>query len=436
MVNDQGAAVKLDRVGVAFDDERLVSDAGLLLPATLAGRFGLERLVNETVRLGEGVPGAALPGRKVLSLVHGMLAGADCIDDVDVLRAGSTGLVLGHAVMAPSTLGTFLRAFTFGHVRQLDRVLDLSLQRAWVAGAGPGDQRLVIDIDSFIGEVHGYQKQGAGYGYTKKLGYHPLLATRAGSAEVLHIRNRRGQANTQRGNPRFVDELLARVRRAGATGTILIRADSGFENKKLFTRLDGQGVEFSIGVKLHKHVRAAIDEIPEERWQPLADYPETGEAEIAETTLGRWRLIVRRVRTLGEQEQLFATWQHFAFATNRAEPLELVEAEHREHAVVELAIRDLKEQALAHFPSGKFAANSAWTVIAALAHNLGRWTGIIGLPEQPPRTARTRRRRLFEIPGRLTRTARQWTLHMPARWPWQQDFTEALTRIRALPAPG
>jgi hypothetical protein len=120
----------------------------------------------------------------------------------------------------------------------------------------------------------------------------------------------------------------------------------------VFTRLDGQGAEFSIGVKLHKHVRAAIDEIPEERWQPLADYPETGEAEIAETTLGRWRLIVRRVRTLGEQEQLFETWQHFAFATNRSEPLEIVEAEHRDHAVVELAIRDLKEQALAHFPSG------------------------------------------------------------------------------------
>jgi hypothetical protein len=435
MVNDRAVGVGLDGVRVVFDDERAVSDAGLLLPATLAGRLGIERLVNEAVDL-QGRTGGALPGRKVLSLVHGMLAGADCIDEMDVLRAGRTGLVLGHAVMAPSTLGTFLRAFTFGHVRQLDRVLGVALERAWKAGAGPGDRRLVIDIDSFIGEVCGYQKQGAGYGYTHKLGYHPLLATRAGSAEVLHIRNRRGQANTQRGNPRFVDELLARVRRAGVTGTILIRADSGFENKKVFTRLDARGVEFSIGVKLRKHVRAAIGEIPEERWRPLADYPETGVAEIAETTLGAWRLIVRRVRTLGEQEQLFETWQHFAFATNRSEPLELVEAEHREHATVELAIRDLKEQALCHFPSGKFAANSAWTVIAALAHNLGRWTSMLGLPEQTPRTARTRRRRLFRIPGRLTRSARQWTLHMPARWPWQHDFDQALTRIRALPAPG
>jgi hypothetical protein len=369
-----------------------------------------------------------------MSLVSGMLAGGDCIDDMDVLRAGSTGLVLGHRVMAPSTLGTFLRAFTFGHVRQLDRVLDETLARAWQAGAGPGDQRLVIDIDSFIGEVCGYQKQGAGYGYTKKLGYHPLLATRAGSSEVLHIRNRKGSANTQRGQQRFLDELLARVRRARATGTILVRGDSGFENQKVFKRLDDQGVEFSIGVKQHKHIRAAIDQIAGDQWQTLQDYPDTGEAQIAETMLGQWRLIARRVRTLGGQDQLFDTWQHFAFLSNRTEPLVLVESEHREHAVVELAIRDLKDQALAHFPSGKFDANSAWCVIAALAHNLGRWTSMIGLPDHVPRTAATRRRRLFQIPGRLTRTARQWTLHLPARWPWQEQFTEALERIRALPA--
>ena len=433
MVRDEQPLVKLDSVGISFDEERLVSDAGLLLPASLANRLELERLVNDTVRRGDGVPGAALPGRKVMSLVHGMLAGADCIDEMDVLRAGSTGLVLGHAVMAPSTLGIFLRAFSFGHVRQLDRVLDLSLRRAWTAGAGPGGERLVIDIDSFIGEVHGDQKQGAGYGYTKRLGYHPLLATRAGSAEVLHIRNRKGQANTQRGNPRFVAELLARVRRAGATGPILVRADSGFENTTVFRRLDSEGIAFSIGVKLQKHVREAIEQIPQEQWQPLEDYPESGIAEIAETTLGPWRLVVRRVHTFGPQEQLFAAWRHFAFVSNRREPLQLVEAEHREHAVVELAIRDLKEQALAHFPSGKFAANSAWCVIAALAHNLGRWTSMIGLPEQKPRTARTRRRRLFQVPGRLTRSARQWTLHLPARWPWQHDFDRALACIRALP---
>jgi hypothetical protein len=438
MVHDQSDVIEgpasFDQIAVVFDEQRLVSDAGLLLSASLAGRLGIERVVNDSVWLGHGVPGAALPGRKVMSLVHGMLAGADSIDDMDVLRAGSTGLILGHGVMAPSTLGTFLRAFTFGHVRQLDRVLDESLRRAWAAGAGPGDQRLVIDIDSFVGEVHGYKKQGASYGYTKQLGYHPLVATRSGTGEVLHIRNRKGKANTQRGNPRFVDELLARVRRAGATETILIRADSGFENHKLFKTFDARGVEFSIGVKQRKPIRALIDQIPEADWVTLADYPQDGEAQIAETKLGDWRLIVRRTRLVGKQAELFPNWQYFAFASNRTEPLLLVEAEHREHAVVELAIRDLKDQALAHFPSGQFHANSAWTVIAALAHNLGRWTSQIGLPHDSTRTAATRRRRLFRIPGRMTRTSRQWTLRMPARWPWQQDFDDALTRIRALPA--
>jgi Transposase DDE domain group 1 len=437
MVHDQADVIQgpasVDQIAVVFDEQRLVSDAGLLLTASLAGRLGIERVVNDSVWLGHGVPGAAMPGRKVMSLVHGMLAGADSIDDMDVLRAGSTGLILGHGVMAPSTLGTFLRAFTFGHVRQLDHVLDESLRRAWAAGAGPGDQRLVIDIDSFVGEVHGDQKQGAGYGYTKQLGYHPLVATRSGTGEVLHIRNRKGKANTQRGNPRFVDELLARVRRAGATGTILIRADTGFENHKLFKTFDARGVEFSIGVKQRKPIRALIEEIPETAWVTLVDYPKTGEAQIAETKLAGWRLIVRRTRLTGAQAELFPDWRHHAFATNRTEALELVEAEYREHAVVELAIRDLKDQALAHFPS-QYSANSAWTVIAALAHNLGRWTSLIGLPQDTTRTAATRRRRLFRIPGRLTRTSRQWTLRMPARWPWQQDFDDALTRIRALPA--
>src|SRR6516165_10031986 len=330
MVKDREGVV-LDRLAVAFDDERAVANAGLLLPASLAGRLGIEELVNETVDL-SGRPGGAGPGRKVLTLCHAMLLGADSIDDCDVLRSGRTGLVLGHELRAPSTLGTFLRAFTFGHVRRLDRVLAESLRQAWEAGAGPGEERLVIDIDSFVGEVHGYQKQGAAYGYTRELGYHPLLATRAGTREVLHIRNRKGSANTQRGNPRFVDELLARVRRAGASGEILIRADNGFENKAVFAKLDRQGVLFSIGVKQHKHVREAIEQIPAEDWTPLADYPDSGKAEIAETTLNGYRLIVRRVQTLGQQAQLFDTWQYHAFQTNRTEPLALVEAEHREHA--------------------------------------------------------------------------------------------------------
>jgi len=399
-----------------------------MVTATLAERLGIEELVNESVWLDPRLPGACLPGRKVMSLVHGILAGADSIDDINVLRAGSTGLILGHRVMAPSTLGTFLRAFTFGHVRQLDRVLDVTLARAWESGAGPGDGPLVVDIDSFIGEVCSDQKQGAGYGHTKKLGYHPILAVRADTGEVLHIRNRKGKANTQRGAARFVDELIARVRRAGHHGPIIIRADSGFENHKVFKTLDARGIEFSIGVKQSKTIRALIAQIPEENWVTIANYPDTGEAQIAETTLkGRTRLV-------GAQAELFPDWRHHAFATNRTMPMLVADIDHRDHATIELVIRDLKDQALAHFPSGQMHANSAWTVIAALAHNLGRWTTQISLPDRPVQTARARRRHLFQIPARLTRTSRQWTLRMPARWPWQHDFNTVLDAIRALPA--
>ena len=330
----------------------------------------------------------------------------------------------------------FLRSFTFGHVRQLDRVLGQALRRAWQAGAGPGTERLVIDVDSFVGQVHGSAKQGAGYGYTQQLGYHPLLATRSDTSEVLHVRLRKGQANTQRGALRFVDELLARVRRAGAAGQILLRADSGFWNKQVTARLRERGCRYSIGVTLQRHVSTRIAEIPDTDWQPVPDYPDTGVCELAETTLGSERLIVRRVHLHAQEAQteLFAYWRHHAFITNRSAPLAEVDAEHRRHAQVELVIRDLKDQALAHFPSGQFNANSAWTVIACLAHNLGRWTAQLGLCDPTPRAARTLRRRLFCLPGRLTRTARRWTLHLPARWPWQTDFIEALTRIRALPA--
>src|SRR5688572_14435674 len=430
MVHDRA-----DRFEVAFDDERAVANAGLLLPVTLGRRLGLEALIDETVDLGDR-PGASRPGRKVLSLAHAMLLGADCIDDCEILRTGRTETVLGHRAMAPSTLGTFLRSFSFGHVRQLDRVLAEALRRAWGAGAGPGDQRLVIDLDSFVGEVYGHGKQGAGYGYTHRLGYHPLLATRADSNEVLHIRLRKGQANTQRGALRFVDELLARVRRAGATGELLIRADSGFWNTKVIARLRAKRCRYSIGVTNHRIVSEAIARIPDDTWQPVADYPDTGICELAETTLGEDRLVVRRVHLHAQDDQteLFTYWRHFAFITNRTEPIDLVDSEHRQHAQVELVIRDLKDQALAHFPSGNYSANSAWTVIACLAHNLGRWTAQLGLSDPTPRAARTLRRRLFALPGRLTHSARRWTLHLPARWPWQTDFIEALTRIRALPA--
>jgi hypothetical protein len=220
--------VGLDGIRVEFDDERVICDAGIMVVATLALRLGIEALAGDLVRLRRDRPGAANTGRKVMALIYAMVLGADSIEDTGVLRAGRTGRLLGGWIPAPSTLGTFLRAFTFGHVRQLDALLGRSLQRAWQAGAGPGADRLVIDVDSFVGEVCGRLKQGAAYGYTRLLGYHPILATRADTRETLHIRLRKGSANTQKGIKRFTDELIARVDRAGATGTKLFRADSGF----------------------------------------------------------------------------------------------------------------------------------------------------------------------------------------------------------------
>jgi hypothetical protein len=426
-------AVGLDGLEVVFDDERAVSDAGIVLVATLAGRLGLEDLARGLLRLRRG-PGAANAGRKVMALIFAMLLGADSIDDCDVLRAGRTRRLLGGWVPAPSTLGTFLRAFTFGHVRQLDKLLGDTLARAWHAGAGPGSGRLVIDVDSFVGEVCGRLKQGAAYGYTKVLGYHPILATRADSREVLHIRLRKGSANTQKGMLRFCDELIARVERAGATGVKLLRADSGFWSTKVFSRLEQAGWEYSIGVRMIKPIKEIVEQIDETAWRTIADYPKDGEAQIAETTYQGRRLIVRRTRLLGAQAELWPDWRHFAFVTNRVEELALVEAEHRDHAVVEQVIAELKDQALAHFPSGEFNANGAWTVLGALAHNLLRWTQLIGLPDTPVRAARTLRRWLLRVPGRLTRHARGWTLHLPARWPWQGGYIQALSRIRELPA--
>jgi Transposase DDE domain group 1 len=425
--------VGLDGVQVEFDDERAVSDAGVMLVATFAERVGIEALAQRLVRLRRDRPGAANAGRKVMAVLYAMVLGADSIDDCGVLRAGRTGRLLGGWIPAPSTLGTFLRAFTFGHVRQLDKLLGRALERAWMAGAGPGDGRLVIDVDSFVGEVCGRLKQGAAYGYTQLLGYHPILATRADTRETLHIRLRKGSANTQKGIVRFCDELIARVARAGATGVKLIRADSGFQNTKVFERLERAGWQYSIGVRMIKTVTAAVAAIDEDAWQSI-DYPAEGQAQIAETVYGGRRLIIRRTRLLGAQAELWPDWRHFAFVTNRDEDITLVEAEHREHAVVEQVIADLKDQALAHFPSGHFHANGAWTVLGALAHNLLRWTQLLGLPDTTVRAARTLRRRLLQIPGRLTRHARGWTLHLPARWPWHGDYITALNRIRALPA--
>ncbi len=420
------------RFEVIFDDDHAVANAGLALVAMCSQALGIEDAANEHVDLGDR-PGASRPGRKILTLLHSMAVGGDCIDDVDVLRSGSTDKVLGHQVMAPSTIGTFLRSFTFGHVRQLDRLFATILQRAWTAGAGPGDEAMTIDLDSTICEVHGSDKQGAAYGYTKVLGYHPLVATRADTGEILHIRQRKGSAGSGRGAKRFIEELVARVQRAGATGPLTLRADSGFFSWKTIDTLKAHNVAFSITVPKNPAVATAIEGIDDEGWIPIG-YTEDGEAHIAETTYNKERLIVRRTRLTGDQAQLFPDWRYHAFITNRTGTTVFLDADHRRHAVVELAIRDWKEGSGAnHCPSGVFPANAAWLLLAALAHNLIRWVTTLGYGTEGPIVTKTIRRRLITLPGRITTRSRRYILHLPTNWPWKRDFLTAAARLGALP---
>jgi hypothetical protein len=432
----------LDRLDTAFDDDRLVADAGLLLPATLAAHLGLKDLVDEHLDLGDR-PGRGNAGDKLLTLVMSALAGGDCIDDANALRAGGTERILGFSVKAASTLGTFLRSFRWGHVRQLDAVSRHLLARAWAAGAGPGGAPLTIDLDSTICETYGLAKDGGTrFTHTGVRGYHPLLAVAAGTGDVLMARLRGGNANSGRSAGHFLIETIGRVRYAGATGQLTMRADSGFYAHAVVAVCRRLDVRFSITIRQHKGVRRLIEAIPEDAWTPIPYWIDGG-ADVAETTYTPFaqekdavpvRLIVRRVRpTPGSQLAAFVLYDYHAFITDRDGETLVLEADHRRHAEIENAIRDLKYgMALNHLPSGKFAANGAWLAVQAIAHNLARWTARLGLGEGIV-TTKTLRRRLFGLAGRLTRSARRVSLHLPARWPWAVGWAAALTRLRAIP---
>ncbi len=405
-----------DRIRITFDDHRLVANAGLILPATLARHLGLSQLVQKHLDLGRA-PGRANTGDKVMTLVASALAGGDCIDDADVLRTGGTADAIGGVVKAPSTLGTFLRSFRWGHVRQLDRVSRELLARAWAAGAGPGDGPLTIDLDSTICETYGLAKEGA--------------------------RRHEGRANTARGAAHFLRETLGRVRHAGARGPLTVRADSGFYTHAVVSACREMDVRFSINIRQHASLRNLIEAIPEEDRTPIPYWMDA--ADVAETSYTPFqsepdavpvRLIVRRVKpTPGSKLALFATYSYHAFITDRYGETPELEADHRRHAEIENAIRDLKYGVgLNHLPSGRFPANGAWLAIQVMAHNLARWTARIGLGEQVV-TTKTLRRRFFSLAGRLTRSARRLTLHLPRRWPWENQFSDALARLRALPLP-
>lgn len=427
----------LDRLDVIFDDQHLVANAGLMLPATLAQHLGLRELFDRHVDLGEA-RGRANVGDKAMTLIHSALAGGDSIDDADALRAGETQAALGHVVLAPSTLGTFLRSFSWGHARQLDTVSGELLARAWSAGTGPSDEPFTIDVDSSIHETYGLAKQGgAKFTYNHVRGYHPLYAVAAATGDVVHTRLRGGNANAGRGAAGFLSETFHRVRRAGAMGPIVLRADSGFYNHKVVDACTQADVRFSITAKLYKgRITEAIAAIDESAWTPIAYFLDG--ADVAETTYrpfganGRvFRLIVRRVRpTPGTQLALFTEFSYHAFITDREGDMLELESDHRRHAEIENVIRDLKYGVgLNHLPSGRFGANAAWLALNVIAHNLARWGTRLGLGDGIV-TTETLRRRYFSAPGRLTHSARRFTLHMPARWPWADRFVSALNRYR------
>ncbi|MGH8517996.1 MAG: IS1380 family transposase [Panacagrimonas sp.] len=434
----------LDRIATRFDDANLVAGAGLLLPATLAEHLDLRALFDRHVALGDSA-GRAHPGDKALSLILSALAGGDCIHDADALRAGSSAATLGCAPAAPSTLGTFLRSFSWAHARQLDRVSRDALARAWAAGAGPREGPLTIDLDSTICETYGLHKEGGShFTYNHVRGYHPLLAVAAGTGDVLHSRLRGGPSHSGRGAASFLAETFARVRAAGASGPLTMRADSGFYSSLVTRSCRRAGARFSITVKLYPGLQARIATIPEEAWVAIP-YWQQGGADVAEIGFTPFatekdarevRLIVRRVRPApGSQLALLTLYSYHAFITDREGETLALEADHRRHAEVENTIRDLKYGVgLNHLPSGRFGANAAWLSLQVIAHNLARWTARLGLGAGIIAT-KTLRARFFSLPGRLARSARQLLLHLPRRWPWAAQFDSALAALRAISVP-
>ena len=450
-----------DRIQVVFDDDNLVADAGLLLTDTLSRRLGIRELADAHVDLGDA-PGAANPGVKLLNLLSNALAGGDSISDAERLRAGGAARLLDWPVRAPSTLGIHLRSFTWGHVRQLDAAGRELLARGWAngagplaarrAGAGPDATPLTIDVDSTFCETHGAAKEGARCrNYQGRHGLHPLLATLAGTGEVVFARLREGCANSGRGGGGFLRETVSRLRAAGAAGELTVRADSGFYTHDFVRACRESDVRFSVTIRWQPNFTARVERIPEEDWEPLPHWRDNGGGEVAEFghvsfrkagASEEARVIVRRERVRekrkpGQPRQLalIERYQYHAFVTDREGRAADLVADHRRHAVVENVIRDLKyDLGLNHFPSGRFGANAAWLWVQVTAHNLARWTARLAVGD-PTLSAGTLRRRYLSLPGRLTRSARVTTLHLPSDWRWALRWLTALERLRALPAP-
>jgi hypothetical protein len=450
-------------VSVRFDDPNLVSCAGLAAVLALAARCGLGGLVADRVRI--TAKGGANAAVKVVALVAGMVAGADSIDDMGLLRHGGMGRLFDD-VRAPSTLGTFLRCFTFGHVRQLDAVSWRLLAR--LAAATPllpgAEQVAFVDVDDTVKATYGYAKQGAGRGYTGVNGLNALLATICTplSAPVIAAtRLRKGSTNSVRGAAKLLADALACARAAGGGGLLIVRADSAYYSHDIIAAARRAGARFSVTARQTPAVITAVAGIGEQAWTPI-HYPNAvfdadeqrwiSDAEVAEVPFTAFtgrrraeqvtaRLIVRRVRRLNpvhvpaEQAQMFAVYRYHAVFTDSPEPMLDAEATHRDHAIIEQVIADLKDSALAHLPSGKFTANAAWLVCAAIAHNLTRAAGTLASARHARARTGTIRAQLIHTPARIARSANRLLLHLPTDWPWQPALEELFTRALHDPLP-
>ena len=453
-----------------FDEDSLVSCAGLVPVMRLAEQTGLAQLLSEKVRI--AVPriksGSANPAPKLRTLIAGMCAGADSIDDIDVLRSGGMKTVFG-GVYAPSTVGTLLREFTFGHARQLESVLREHL----VALCGrvdllpAADERVFVDVDSLLRPVYGHAKQGASYGHSKvagkqilRKGLSPLAATisTAGCAPVIAgMRLRAGKTGSGKGAGRMVASAIGTARAAGARGQILVRGDSAYGSRAVVAACMRHGAQFSLVMTRNPAVERAVAAIDESAWTPVCypgavRDPDTGgwisDAEVAEISDTAFastpdritaRLVVRRVKDARFPDALFPVWRYHPFFTDTELPIEQADITHRQHAIIETVFADLIDGPLAHIPSGRFGANSAWVLCAAISHNLLRAAGVLAGDQHTRARGSTLRRKIVNVPARLARPQRRPILHLPTHWPWSKAWLALWHNIIGhsppLPAP-
>jgi len=460
---------EMAKIHATFDDPHLVSQAGLVPVMALAQRAGLGGLVEEHVRLSR--PCGVNAQVKVPCLVGGMAAGADSIDDMDVLRHGAMPVLFG-GIRAPSTLGSFLRAFTWGNVLQLGKVhreflAELARRAPLLPGA---DVLAFLDIDSQQKRVYGHAKQGAAFGFTKIQGKGLLvrglnvlaasICTPLAAPVIAGTRLRGGSAASARGAASMITEAVATARAAGCTGTLIVRMDSAFYGAPAVQAARAAGAHFSVTVRMDPKVRAAIAAIPGHAWRPIR-YPRAvwddqlrcwvSDAQVAEVQYTAFsskkgqaitaRLIIRRIKDLSPkaaagQGELFTAWRYHAVFTDS--PFETIQAEehHRGHAQAEQVFADWTDGPLAHLPSGSFPANAAWLALAAISCNLLRAAGCLASLAYARARGATVRRDLINVAARTARHGRgQITMHLPEGWHREHEWTSLFEAGCGPPAP-